>query len=168
MTTIRRTIDINVENAETREPTVFARLDDSYHEMEVKMRLRRPGLVVESIEARMLRGTDALCELALSPIQGLIGLSLGKGFRRKVIEQVGGTRGCTHMTNLILQISECSIIFSSDSIDEDEAEFAALSRDPRWQMREKKAFWLSRVPELRDACVGYEAFCRDGGGAVVS
>lgn len=44
------------------------------------------------------------CPEALASYRGLVGLQIGPGFRRRVIERVGGELGCTHLTDLITQV----------------------------------------------------------------
>ncbi|HMM84946.1 MAG: DUF2889 domain-containing protein [Gammaproteobacteria bacterium] len=48
----------------------------------------------------------------------LVGLNLGRGFRRALLERVGGVRGCTHLTELA-QVLPTAVIqaFAGDVID---------------------------------------------------
>lgn len=39
----------------------------------------------------------------------IVGLNLGRGFRRAVLDRLGGVAGCTHMTELLLQFPTAAI-----------------------------------------------------------
>lgn len=59
---------------------------------------------IRDVEARMHEAPWADCPQATAAYRRLIGLRIGGGFRRQVIERVGGEQGCTHLTDLITQI----------------------------------------------------------------
>ena len=47
----------------------------------------------------------SLCAGAADPARGLVGKSLGLGFRRAMEEATGGTAGCTHVRYLLLALA---------------------------------------------------------------
>ncbi len=53
----------------------------------------------------------------------LVGLNLGRGFRRAVLERLGGVAGCTHMTEMLLQFPTVAVQmlagFKRDNEDRD-------------------------------------------------
>lgn len=59
--------------------------------------------------------------------EALVGLNLGRGFRRAVLDRLGGVAGCTHMTELLLQFPTAAIQtlagFKRDNEDRGEKPF---------------------------------------------
>jgi len=76
---------------------------DVIHHMEVTLTVRWPDLVVSEIDGVMRTFPHAgVCPDALPPLQGLVGVTVGRGFTRAVNERIGRERGCTHVAALIL------------------------------------------------------------------
>ena len=76
---------------------------DVIHRMEVTLTVTWPDLVVSGIEGVMHTFPHpGICPDALPPLQGLVGVTVGRGFTRAVNERIGRERGCTHVAALIL------------------------------------------------------------------
>ena len=59
--------------------------------------------VIRDVKARTLKAPWAMCGGTDAAYRRLVGLSIGAGFSRKVKELLGGTQGCTHVTELVTQ-----------------------------------------------------------------
>lgn len=80
------------------------------HHITVEMRLSLPRLMIIAIDAQMPVVADNVCREVQNQIKEIIGLSvIRKGFKKKVSEIIGGTRGCIHVTGLILEMSAAAI-----------------------------------------------------------
>jgi hypothetical protein len=76
---------------------------DVIHHMEVTLTVTWPDLAVSAIDGEMRTFPHAgVCPDALPPLQGLVGVTVGRGFTRAVNERIGRERGCTHIAALIL------------------------------------------------------------------
>jgi hypothetical protein len=76
---------------------------DVIHHMEVTLSVTWPDLAVSAIDGEMRTFPHAgVCPDALPPLQGLVGVTVGRGFTRAVNERIGRERGCTHVAALIL------------------------------------------------------------------
>jgi DUF2889 family protein len=76
---------------------------DVIHHMEVTLTVTWPDLVVSAIDGVMRTFPHVgVCPDALPPLQGLVGVTVGRGFTRAVNERIGRERGCTHVAALIL------------------------------------------------------------------
>lgn len=146
--TFHRHIDVDAEDLGD-EIAVRGHLSDSFHEMEVRLRLKKDGLVIVHAEGSMIRAANSRCQLAEPRVDLLKGLALGKGFRAKALELLGRNRGCTHMTSLILQIGDNAIILHAFHKD---GEIPDLG--PDWANREMEPMLATR-PHLRNACISY-------------
>jgi hypothetical protein len=71
------------------------------HRMHIRLTLD-DMLVVQGAEAATEAGPFDLCG-AIAPVFGsLVGLRVGGGWRRAVLERMAGIHGCTHLTELLL------------------------------------------------------------------
>ncbi len=59
-------------------------------------------LVVHAAEAETEAGPFTICGDIAPVFASLVGERVGRGWRRTVIERMGGVRGCTHLTDLLL------------------------------------------------------------------
>ncbi|WP_081074254.1 DUF2889 domain-containing protein [Burkholderia diffusa] len=74
---------------------------EPFHQMGLRFTLDDTLMILE-VEAVMDAFPYAdVCDSIASHYRQLIGLRIGKGFRRSMSERVGGVRGCSHMTELV-------------------------------------------------------------------
>ena len=85
----------------------FANYDRDYveageplHDMEIRLSVDE-DFYVRDIEAVTNASPFATCPFIASNYQKLIGKRLGSGWRRIVREALGGTEGCTHMSEML-------------------------------------------------------------------
>jgi hypothetical protein len=76
------------------------------HDFVLNGELAGPDLVVTALDVRADDHPYAACPDVLPLCQELIGSSLASGWRRTVLDQLSGTRGCTHVTTLLLGLGE--------------------------------------------------------------
>lgn len=70
------------------------------HEMWIRMTLDN-SLTVQAIEAVIDNSPFAICPQITPNFQCLIGLQIAAGWTRSVKERLGGTKGCTHLVDLL-------------------------------------------------------------------
>ena len=74
------------------------------HEMWVRLTVGE-DMVVKGIEVSMPATPYPACQTAKPNFQGLIGVTVGGGWRRAVQECVGNVRGCTHVRELLFPMA---------------------------------------------------------------
>ena len=74
------------------------------HDMQVRLTLD-DEMVVRAIEVATLEAPYAPCYTVAPSFQGLVGAKIGGGWRRAVNEAVGGTKGCTHIKELLFPMA---------------------------------------------------------------
>ncbi|MBM3346318.1 MAG: DUF2889 domain-containing protein [Betaproteobacteria bacterium] len=105
------------------------------HEMRVRVTIDREMSIhaaAASSEAIPYRGH---CDSTLPDYGKLVGLNLGRGFRRAVLERMGGVKGCTHITEMLTQLPS--------------AAFQLLSAQPHLYDAAKANFAVGRCVGLR-------------------
>jgi hypothetical protein len=82
------------------------------HQMQLELRVALPAL--EILEAKVLFETHphTKCPLIAKHYEKLVGLSIARGFGRKIRDLFGGEQGCTH-TNALLQAMAPAVVQST-------------------------------------------------------
>jgi len=71
------------------------------HDMQLRLTLDR-SMTVRAIEVTTNHAPYDICPSVAPGYQGLIGAKVGGGWRKAVTEAVGRTKGCTHITELLM------------------------------------------------------------------
>jgi hypothetical protein len=96
---------IDVKAYQYTEPFRGVREPGSHvHEMWVRLTVGE-DMVVKGIEVSMPATPYPACQSAKPNFQGLIGVTVGGGWRRAVQECVGNVRGCTHVRELLFPMA---------------------------------------------------------------
>ncbi|MGB5758650.1 MAG: DUF2889 domain-containing protein [Acidimicrobiales bacterium] len=111
------------------------------HDMEVDLIVSIPAFVIEAVEARMNVHPYRSCPEILVDYQRLVGLSITRGYSRRVRELFGGPGGCSHVGALLQALGPVAVQASwslttlhDDPADRLATEGDADSRDRRLQM----------------------------------
>ncbi|MEW6540972.1 MAG: DUF2889 domain-containing protein [Bacillota bacterium] len=80
--------------------TVRATINDSFHEMALKLVLKGEALEVEEAAGRVLRAPDRVCFEAAALARGLEGAALAGKSKKEIAPLLGGAQGCVHLINL--------------------------------------------------------------------
>lgn len=76
------------------------------HDIEVRGRLEGPDLTVTELTVTPFELPYAPCPLVAPAASALVGQALRTGWRKAVLSVLGGTKGCTHQTTLLLGLAE--------------------------------------------------------------
>lgn len=60
------------------------------------------ALTVRGVAVETEAGPFHICAAIADAYAGLVGLAIGRGWRRQVLARLGGKAGCTHLTELLL------------------------------------------------------------------
>ncbi|AEI82351.1 hypothetical protein CNE_BB1p09390 (plasmid) [Cupriavidus necator N-1] len=63
------------------------------------------NLVIHGMTCTMAARPVLTCERAQAALQGFIGLTMGKGWRREIEAHMGGAMGCTHLRELLFSMA---------------------------------------------------------------
>jgi hypothetical protein len=79
--------------------------DEVIHSLSIEGTISLPDLVIRSIEPHAHHHPYQECAQSLDPVRKLVGLRIGPGFRAKILDTMGGTKGCTHFLTLALDLA---------------------------------------------------------------
>ena len=89
----------------TDEPYRGARAAGAHvHDMQVRLTLDA-GMTVRAIEVTTNHAPYDVCPSVAPGYQALVGAKVGGGWRKAVTEAVGRTKGCTHITELLMPMA---------------------------------------------------------------
>jgi len=118
------------------------------HTLEIKGVLSIPDLEILEIEPRAIFHPYPECGASLEPVRQMVGAKIGRGFRARVLDLMGRTRGCTHFMSLMLDLTAAHTLTTFLRMRE-RASYARRS-DPA---NEWLRVGLELVPELENACI---------------
>ncbi|MBP5859067.1 DUF2889 domain-containing protein [Marivibrio halodurans] len=123
------------------------------HEMWLRLTLD-DGFEIKAAEASTEHGPYDACPAIAPAYAKLVGVRIGPGFRKAVRDRVGGTAGCTHLTELLYPMATVAFqtIVGSGERARRDAGLAPKDRSPG------AADGASRAkPGLIDTCHAYRA-----------
>lgn len=71
------------------------------HHMKIRLTVNDELEVIDA-EASTIEGPFTICDKINAAYKSIIGLRIGPGWRKSVIAKLGRTKGCTHLTDLLL------------------------------------------------------------------
>jgi hypothetical protein len=73
------------------------------HHMRVRITLD-DNYIVQSVAAALPTVPFPECKQGIPPLQGLVGASIARGWRKALEATLGATKGCTHLRELLMQL----------------------------------------------------------------
>ena len=96
---------IDVKAQDSEEPYRGLRKAGAHvHDMQVRLTLDR-AMTVRAIEVTTNHAPYDVCPSVAPGYQALVGAKIGAGWRKAVTEAVGRTKGCTHITELLMPMA---------------------------------------------------------------
>ncbi|MQA17102.1 MAG: DUF2889 domain-containing protein [Pseudonocardiaceae bacterium] len=80
------------------------------HDLRLEATITVPDLVIREVSGHAEHQPYDQCALTVAPLAKLRGLSLQRGYRRQVMELLGGTQGCSHFLTLALELSAANVL----------------------------------------------------------
>lgn len=128
---------------------IHARVHESFFSGSVTIMMRVSDLEIVSLQAEMPRPINEECVAALPLLQQAVGMRIVEGLTKRMDGLIGHSRGCTHMTNLVLEACHTAAV-GFRQIRMAQALAAGLSPDDFYRE------WIKTRPkELRNSCVAF-------------
>ncbi len=78
--------------------------DEPIHQMKIKLVLDENLFVIDA-EAKTENSPYSICKNANSNFKKIIGLQIKSGWKKTITKLIGGTNGCTHITELLNSVA---------------------------------------------------------------
>jgi hypothetical protein len=121
--------------------------DQVIHDFIVDGDLLGSDLVITRLNVRAQSHPYRQCPAIIPSCQDLVGKSLARGWRKTVLETLGGTAGCTHVTTLLIGLAEARTMAFFLQMNAKEAYSVQTRGDGRWT-----AVGLDIAPSIVNAC----------------
>ncbi len=90
-------------------PTEASEESELVHHMVIRLKVKGPRMLIEQAEATMPHHPREECPEVLPWIRNLEGLEIAPGYTMKVKRAIGGTKGCAHLTSLVIAMGESAV-----------------------------------------------------------
>lgn len=81
---------------------------EALHEMLLRVTIN-DRFEIQDVDAATENSPFAICPDITPAYKALIGVTMGPGWRKQVLERVGGLQGCTHLTELLYPMATVAI-----------------------------------------------------------
>lgn len=102
MEDFQRDISYRLLKREDGHLALTATLRDCFHDIEMQILVDGETLAITSAQVDFRKSPSADCPNVSKRLAGLIGVIIGKGLNRKLMEVLGGGEGCGNLRNLLL------------------------------------------------------------------
>jgi hypothetical protein len=90
-------------------PTEASEESELVHHMVIRLKVKGPRMLIEQAEATMPHHPREECPEVLPWIRNLEGLDITPGYSMRVKRVIGGTKGCAHLTSLVIAMGESAV-----------------------------------------------------------
>lgn len=109
----------------------YVQAGEPFHQMRLTMTIDL-DLVIHALTAHTDVGPTPYCA-EINPVYAkLVGMKIGSGFKKRVLERVGGSLGCTHLTELLGPMATTA--FQTTFFLQRDAQKQKCNDDPAYQM----------------------------------
>lgn len=152
MPAFSRSVDVTMDWLDSSSFEIRGTLNDNVHSLSARFVMSFPDFVIREASGDITgMPYPGFCQGSLAALQGLIGERIGRGFRRRAGEIVGGAASCNHLHTLVTNMAACAFQMNYVAAKQNPkaAEEMKKVRDDAGLRREMVLGWM---PQLRNSC----------------
>ena len=152
MAVFSRMINVEMDWVDQSSFEIKGTLNDNVHSVDARLVVSHPDFIIREASGGITRMPyPGYCTGAYSVLSQFVGERIGRGFRKRAAELVGGAASCNHLHTLINDMATCAF----------QMNYYVKKRDPQTieAMREvgddharRRQLVLAWVPALRNSC----------------
>ncbi|HLG16377.1 MAG TPA: DUF2889 domain-containing protein [Blastocatellia bacterium] len=147
-----RTINVEMDWVGESSFEIRGTLDDHVHSLSARFVVGFPDYIVRDASAEITRMPyPGFCTGAVGALSKLIGERIGRGFRKRAGEVLGGAESCNHLHTLINDMAACAFQMNYIAAKR-RPEAAARMRELAGDEPRKREMVLTWMPQLRNSC----------------
>lgn len=147
-----RSVNVEMDWLDPSSFEIRGTLDDNVHSLTARFVVSYPGFIIREATGDITAMPyPGFCQGSLAALEGLIGERIGRGFRRRAGEVVGGAASCSHLHTLVTNMAACAFQMNYVAAKE-KPEAAAAMREARDDARLRREMVLGWMPQLRNSC----------------
>ena len=152
MATFSRTINVEMDWLDKTSFEIRGSLDDNVHSLRARFVISYPDFVIRGASGEITRMPyPGFCTGSVAAIANFVGVPIGRGFRKRAGEVVGGAASCNHLHTLVNDMAACAFqmnYLAAKQSPEAQAALQEAAADPRL----KREMVLGWMPQLRNSC----------------
>lgn len=156
MPTFAREIKVEMEWLDEASFEILGALNDNVHSVTARLVVSFPQYVITAAEGGITRMPyPGFCQGAYAVLSKIVGVKIGRGFRKIAGEILGGAASCTHLHTLINDMATCAFQMNYYA-NQKKAAQANLNWDELMKSDAKRRLAvLNWVPQLRNTCFAF-------------
>jgi hypothetical protein len=152
MATFSRNVNVEMDWLNETSFEIRGTLDDNVHSVAARLVLSYPDFTIREATGDITRMPyPGFCQGATVALEGLVGERIGRGFRKRAGEVLGGAASCNHLHTLVTGMAACAFQMNYMAAKES-PEAAAMMRRVEDDQRLKRDMVLGWMPQLRNSC----------------
>ena len=170
MAMFSRAINVEMDWIDEAAFEIRGTLNDNVHSVDCRLVVGYPDFTIQAASGGITRMPyPGYCQGAYSVLAKLVGERIGRGFRKRVGELVGGAASCNHLHTLVNDMATCAFQMNYYRATKDPRAIEVLREIGDDQAR-KRGLVLGWMPQLRNSCYVFSeaadpVFDKCGGGA---
>jgi hypothetical protein len=146
----KRDIGIEAFELENGNLMLEATFMDPYHLIRLNLHVEPGTRTIVRAKCEFTNHPHSLCPHVEAKAQQLVGMVIGRGITKMILQKIGGSDGCVHLRELAME----TINFAATALIGFDQGFGLMSRDFN-VLNEEERFEISR-PLLRNTCYIYK------------
>lgn len=152
MPAFSRSVNVSMDWLDPSSFEIRGTLNDNVHSLTARFVISFPGFVIREATGDITgMPYPGFCQGSLAALDGLVGERIGRGFRKRAGEVVGGAASCSHLHTLVTNMAACAFQMNYVAAKE-KPEAAAAMREARDDARQRREMVLGWMPQLRNSC----------------
>ena len=152
MAIFSRTVNVEMDWLDKTSFEICGTLNDNVHSLAARFVISYPDFTIRDATAEITRMPyPGYCTGSVAAVEKFIGLSVGRGFRKRAAEIVGGAESCNHLHTLITNMAGCAFQMNYVAAKQN-PKAAAVMKEVGDDQRKRREMVLGWMPQLRNTC----------------
>lgn len=152
MPAFSRSVDVTMDWLDSSSFEIRGTLKDNVHSLSARFVMSFPDFMIREADGDITSMPyPGYCQGSLAALKGLIGERIGRGFRRRAGEIVGGAAGCNHLHTLVTNMAACAFQMNYVAAKQN-PKAAEEMKKVRDDARLRRDMVLGWMPQLRNSC----------------
>ena len=152
MPAFSRSVNVTMDWLDSSSFEIRGALNDNVHSLTARFVVSFPDFVIREATGDITAMPyPGFCQGSLAALDGFAGERIGRGFRRRAGEIVGGAASCSHLHTLVTNMAACAFQMNYVAAKQT-PEAANAMREVRDDARLRRELVLGWMPGLRNSC----------------
>jgi len=152
MPAFSRSVNVTMDWLDDSSFEIRGSLNDNVHSLTARFVVAFPEFLIRAASGDITAMPyPGFCQGSLAALDRLVGERIGRGFRKRAGEIVGGAASCNHLHTLVTNMAACAFQMNYVAAKQ-KPEMAAEMHEARDDARLRREMVLGWMPGLRNSC----------------